>query len=130
MAGPLILAYNLDGEALDRLRGLCDAQGLTLRVVSPWEYGAPVGALAGIPVARQPENGPGVGFGDPMLLMCHLLSPQLDAFLQGMRDHKVPRIALKAILTPHNVTWTSRQLRDELAREHEAVQQGRKREHA
>lgn len=121
MAAPLILCYNLDGETTDRLRALCAEQGLLLKAVPPWEYDLPVGALAGIPVAKKPEAAGGT-FSDPMLLMCHLLSPQLDAFLQGMRDRGVPRIALKAILTPGNVAWTSRQLRDELAREHEAVQ--------
>ena len=124
MAAPLILAYNLDGDALERLRALCAEQGLGLRAVQPWEQGQPVGALAGIPVAKTAGNPIVHGFSDPMLLMCHLLSPQLDAFLQGMRDHGVPRVALKAILTPSNVTWTSLKLRDELAREHEAVRRG------
>ena len=121
MAAPLILAYNLDGDSMEKLRALCAEQGLVLRAVQPWEQGQPVGALAGIPVAKGAGSPVVVGFSDPMLLMCHLLSPQLDAFLQGMRDHGVPRIALKAILTPGNVAWTSLQLRDELAREHEAV---------
>ena len=121
MAAPLILCYNLDGKTTDRLRSLCAAQGLALRAVPPWEYGLPVGALAGIPVAPSAKSAPAEGFSDPMLLMCHLLSPQLDAFLQGMREYGVPRVALKAILTPSNVAWTSRQLRDELAREHEAM---------
>ena len=120
MAVPTILCYNLDGNTLSGLRALCEAQGLALRTVSPFEYGLPVGALAGIPVAAKPAPPLG-GFSDPMLVMCHLLSPQLDAFLQGMRDRGIPRIALKAILTPGNVSWNSLELRNELAREHEAV---------
>ena len=120
MAAPTILCYNLDGETLEGLRALCEAQGLALRAVSPFEYGLPIGALAGIPVAVKPAPAIG-GFSDPMLVMCHLLSPQLDAFLQGMRDEGIPRIALKAILTPSNVSWNSLELRGELAREHEAM---------
>ena len=121
MAAPLILCYNLDAESLQRLRAVCEAQGLQIKAVAPWEYGAPIGALAGIPMQKGPANRALAGFTDPMLLMCHLLSPQLDAFLQGMRAYGVPRIALKAVLTPSNVTWTSCRLRDELAREHEAM---------
>ena len=121
MAVPTILSYNLDGETLDRLRALCAEQGLALRPVSPWECGAPVGALAGIPIAATAKAVSGGSFSDPMLVICHLLSPQLDAFLQGMRAHGIPRIALKAILTPTNVSWTSAELRDELAKEQEAI---------
>ena len=121
MARPLLLTYNLDSQTLDGLRALCQAQGIALRAVAPWECGQPIGALAGIPVKGAPSPAD-PGFREPMLVMCHMLSPQLDAFLEGMRRAGLPRIALKAILTPSNVTWSSRQLRDALAQEHAAMQ--------
>ena len=74
-----------------------------------------------------PEAAPPDRFGDAMLVMCHMLSPQLDAFLQGLRDGGVPRVALKAILTPFNVGWNSAQLRDELARERDTFRESGKR---
>ena len=53
---------------------------------------------------------------------CHMMSDELDALLQAMRDEGLPRIPLKAVLTPVNVLWNSFDLRNELAREHSAVQ--------
>ena len=122
MAEPILLAYNLDAGTASRLKALCQRQQIRYRPVTALEYGVPIGALAGIPVRARAAAAPVSGFSDPMLVMCHMLSPQLDAFLQGMRADGIPRIALKAVLTPANVSWDSRQLRDELTREHEAVQ--------
>ncbi|MBR1821294.1 MAG: DUF3783 domain-containing protein [Clostridia bacterium] len=121
MAGMLLLTYNLDEGTTQRLQTLCQRQGIRYRAVAPSEYALPIGALAGIPVSKAAKVGLNAYFSDPMLVMCHILSPQLDAFLRGMREEGVPRIPLKAILTPSNVTWNSLQLRDELAREHEAM---------
>ena len=120
MAQPILLACNISPASAATLAALCERLGMRYRPVTSLEYAVPIGALAGIPVAAKPAPSLG-GFSDPMLVMCHLLSPQLDAFLQGMRDEGIPRIALKAILTPSNVSWNSLELRSELAREHEAV---------
>ena len=122
---PLVLIYNLDAATEAKLKATCERLGFRARYVSPWEYGQPIGALAGIPVGKSAPLS-GATFAEPMLAMCHMLSPQLDAFLQGMRDDGIPRVALKAVLTPSNVSWNSRRLRDELAREHEAMQKKHK----
>ena len=116
---PIILAYNLDGGALAALNALCARQGLRCRSVAPGEYGLPIGALAGLPAAKAPSAAG--RFDDAMLVMCGLLGPQFDAFLQALREPGMPRVPLKAVLTPTNVVWSSAQLRDELVREHEAV---------
>ncbi len=121
MAQPLLLIYNLDAPTEARLNALCDRQGIRVRRVEPWQFALPIGALAGIPAGGVAAPMAGEAFADPMLVMCHMLSPQLDAFLRGMRDEGLPRVALKAVLTPDNVAWSSRRLRDELAREHEAI---------
>ena len=124
MAEALLLAYNMDPSTTASLQSLCSRLGLRYRAVNPWEYGQPIGALAGLPVKASSANAPASPFGDPMLVMCHMLSPQLDAFLSGMREDNIPRVALKAVLTPVNVLWNSFRLRDELAHEHEAICQG------
>ena len=120
MAGPMLLCYNLDKRTDAMLRVLCQKQHIRFRAVKPEEYALPVGALAGIPAKSEVGAEPG-SFDAPMLVMCHMLSDQLDAFLQGMRTGGVPRIPLKAVLTPTNVTWNSLRLHDELAREHAAM---------
>ena len=104
------------------LSDLCRSQGIGVREVSPGEYALPIGALAGIPISDK-SAGTAIGrFEDEMLVMCHMLSDQLDAFLRAMRGCGMPPIALKAVLTPTNVTWNSLTLHDELSREHDAMQ--------
>ena len=123
MARPLLLTYNLKPGTTAGLDKVCRDLGIRVRGVKRDEYALPIGALAGIPVAR-PSNAEAAAvppFDDEMLVMCHMLSDRLDAFVQGMRDLGIPRIALKAVLTPSNVAWNSVQLRDELAREHAAM---------
>ena len=121
MAQPLLLTYNLNGDTAAKLDALCKAQGIRVRAVKPFEFALPIGVLAGIPVSKAPDGMPVSTFSDEMLVMCHMLSDQLDAFLHGMRAGGVPRIPLKAVLTPVNVSWDSLRLRDELAREHAAM---------
>ena len=121
MAAPTLLLYNLDSRTASMLKALCQKQRLHWREVAPSEYGIAIGALAGIPTAKARDGAPQRPFQDPMLVMCGFMSTQLNAFLQGMRDDGIPRVALKAILTPSNVCWNSTQLRDELAQEHAAV---------
>lgn len=58
----------------------------------------------------------------PMMVMCGFSGSRVDAFLQQMRRAGVPRIALKAMLTPTNCYWTSRELFRELQKEHEMMQ--------
>lgn len=57
-----------------------------------------------------------------MMVMYGLSSQRLNLFLQNMKKAGIPRIALKAIVTPHNVSWTFRQLYQELEREEAAVE--------
>jgi len=124
MAQPLLLTYNLKAGTAAGLEAICRAQGILVRAVEPKEYGLPIGALAGIPVkgGASPSGTPVPPFHDEMLVMCHMLSGELDAFLQAMRGQGLPRIALKAVLTPVNVLWSSTDLHDELAREHSEIQ--------
>ena len=65
-------------------------------------------------------------FSDPMLVFCNLPHEKLDHLLTAMGRAGLPRIALKAMLTPTNRTWTSQQLWTELRREHEAMQAQRR----
>ena len=61
-------------------------------------------------------------FSDPMLVFCNISNGKLDQLLTAMGRAGLPRIALKAMLTPTNRSWTSQQLWTELRREHEAMQ--------
>ena len=120
MANAMVLACNLDIFALGRLKDACAKCGATARIVKPEEYAMPIGALAGIPVRGASQGGAADGFSDPMLVMCGMLSDQLDAFLAALRVAGL-RVPLKAVLTPSNVSWSLAALHEELAREHEEI---------
>ena len=80
-------------------------------------------------LARKEEKRPvEEEFHDPMLVFCGMTHEKLDHLLTTMERAGLPRIALKAVLTPTNGTWTSQQLWTELRREHEAMQTQRKKE--
>lgn len=55
-----------------------------------------------------------------MMVLYGFTNERLDEFLRNMRRAGIPRIALKAIVTPHNVNWTFRQLYEELEKEEAA----------
>ena len=124
MAHPLILSYNLDSLTESGLSALCRQLDIGLVRVDKADYGKPIGALAGIPVAGVP-SARSEDFSAPMLVLCHMLSNRLNAFLDALRESGLPRIALKAVLTPSNVGWNSRQLYEELRREHAALARGK-----
>ena len=124
MALPLLLTYNLKPGTEAGIARICRDLGIRIRTVNPGEYALPIGALAGIPIAKAatPDAMPGHCFIDEMLVMCHMMSNELDAFLRAMRKAGMPRIDLKAMLTPINVLWNSTDLHSELAREHASMQ--------
>lgn len=120
MAKPLLLTYNLKHDTAAGIGKICRDLGIRVRGVSRDEYALPIGALAGIPVSHptNSEVATATPFDDEMLVMCHMMSNELDAFLQAMREAGIPRIGLKAVLTPINVLWNSTDLHRELALEH------------
>ena len=101
---------------------MCLPLGLRSRLVEPAEYGLTLSQL----VEGQTPETPWAGecFSDELLLLVNCPGPLLDRFLQGFRRNKIPPVGLKAVLTPTNSGWTSLELREELAREREAIRQG------
>ena len=58
--------------------------------------------------------------GSEMLVFCGLDREAMDLLLAGLRERKL-QIPLKAVITPHNIQWTSRMLYQELKKEHETM---------
>lgn len=121
MAPATVLTFNLPEADFERLRALAASLGIRAKAVPPESFTLPLGAMLGIPVgpSKAPVNGQ--SFDNPMLLMCNLDARQFDRLLQLLRTPGLPRIPLKAVLTPHNVGWSAIQLHGELLREHEAM---------
>ena len=119
MAVETVLMYNCDDEQWAKLRQIFLMLRVRIRPVEADQYGLTLEDLLG----RSEEKGPvEEEFSDPMLVFCNLPHEKLDHLLTAMGRAGLPRIALKAMLTPTNRTWTSQQLWTELRREHEAMQ--------
>ncbi|OUO38616.1 DUF3783 domain-containing protein [Flavonifractor sp. An306] len=122
MNHPMVLLYNLNNEKGGKIRRMCLPLGLRSRLVEPAEYGLTLSQL----VEGQTPETPWAGecFSEELLLLVNCPGPLLDRFLQGFRRNKIPPVGLKAVLTPTNSGWTSLELREELAKEREAIRQG------
>ena len=122
MNHPMVLLYNLNNEKGGKIRRMYLPLGLRSRLVEPAEYGLTLSQL----VEGQTPETPWAGecFSDELLLLVNCPGPLLDRFLQGFRRNKIPPVGLKAVLTPTNSGWTSLELREELAKEREAIRQG------
>ena len=119
MATETVLMYNCSGEQWSKLRQIFLMLRVRIRPVEADQYGLTLEDLLGRSEEKAPVE---EEFSDPMLVFCNLPHEKLDHLLTAMGRAGLPRIALKAMLTPTNRTWTSQQLWTELSREHEAMQ--------
>ena len=119
MATETVLMYNCSGEQWAKLRQIFLMLRVRIRPVEADQYGLTLEELLGRSEEKAPVE---EEFSDPMLVFCNLPHEKLDHLLTAMGRAGLPRIALKAMLTPTNRTWTSQQLWTELRREHEAMQ--------
>ena len=119
---PTLLLYNLDNEKGNRLRMLAMRLRIRIQNVAPEEYGETLAALTGrAERAGVPCETP---FSGEMLVFADFDNGLLNRFLTESRKAHIPAVALKAVLTPTNMSWTSVQLHEEIGKEHEALRQG------
>ena len=84
--------------------------------VARQDYNKPLAVLAGLdddPGTVLPFNGGPLG--GRMVVLCGL-EDQVDCLLPALRQAGIGRDCLKAVLTPHNRTWTAVKLYQELLR--------------
>lgn len=118
-----ILLYQIKGEKRKQLKKICGDLEIEILVVSPAEYGEPVGALAGFPgMRKQGKACTGSGVTGEMLVFVGMDDEALDEFLDACKAEAIAPIACKAILTPHNAGWSGEQLYAELVKEHHSMQ--------
>ena len=147
MKQPVLLCYNLNGFKARNVHLTAMRMKIRVRNVAKEEYALPLSVLLGAgsadtaqkrdpavdaerdaqcaqtPDAAESQDVAQV-FSDEMLVMAFFPQGMMNVFLQALRRAGVSPIALKAVLTPTNATWSSAQLHEELSREHAAMTKG------
>lgn len=119
----VVLLYNFANTQKGRkIKFVLVRMGIRIKNIEKKDYLKPIGALAGISGidGAGPEYD-SEGFLDEMLVMSHFTEKQLDEMLARFRKENIPRIDLKAVITPSNLTWNSLELYEELKKEHEQM---------
>lgn len=119
---PTILFYNLNNSKGKQIKLLCMRLKIRIKPVDPADYTLPVGKLLGFDDITLTEAGTSeTDFHDEMLVFSGFTNGMLDHFLTEYRKMRIPKTNLKAIITEHNISWSSIALHNELQREHEAM---------
>ena len=113
-----VLLYNCSGPEFSKLRQIFAMLRLRMRAVNPDQYHLTLAELADGKGESGEAQEP---IGEAMLVFCGLGDAFLNQVLQVIRVAKLPPIPLKAVLTASNQEWTTRQLREELLKEREAI---------
>ena len=126
-----ILLFSVNEEQAKKIKEFCLSLGIEVLTVERRNFAKPLGSILGIPAGASQTAGNTVkpyrmtGFPSPMMVFCGLEQEDLDAYLSGYAAAGIEKISLKAVLTPHNVSWTAEQLYDELMEEHRSFAQRR-----
>ena len=125
---PEVLLYNInDDDRLHKIRQYLNRSRISFRMVQAPEFMKPIGILFDMPgiMAEAPLNLSG-NFKDEMLVMKDFTRDQMDDFFRFFRENQLKPVALKAMVTPVNMYWSSIALHDELVKEHAYMMSRRK----
>lgn len=130
-AREMILYYNPQPSSkVIKLKGVLVRMGIRIRNVGPEQVMETVGALAGLAgfekvgnLEEQGNENPAKVIPEEVLVMHGFTSRRIDELLAALRKAGVPKVELKAIITPTNASWTFYHLYEEIKEEHERMKQ-------
>ncbi len=117
-----VLLFNIGAEKKKKIRFLLIKLGAACREIPPEDFARTLAELTCRDGAAAPD-GAAEPFDGEMLVMDGLNSDKLRGLLDGLRRVKAP-VALKAVVTEQNLTWSASRLYAELCAEHEAMKRG------
>lgn len=125
---PLVLYYLKNRKKEKQLTALCRKLGIRTRALKSSDSNTEVGVLAGVHRTgmRVHEKAPSDGQLPDILIFSGLPDEMLDTFLTEYKKAGIEPTGLKSVVTPHNLTWTVRELAEELVRERTAMLLGGK----
>ena len=120
----LVLLYNFDSDRAKAIKLVLFKLGIRFKVIPSNDYHHPLGYLIGLKDFT-PSATPEIQlqFNDEMLVLFQFSSNRIDQLLLEFKKSKIEKIALKAIVTPNNVYWSSHELCEELKKEHAQMNQ-------
>ena len=118
-----ILIYEWEEKKEKKFLDFCRKRGIKVKKITVFSYGEVLGALAGISgIKKNGKKDIGEAFGEEMMVIAGMDSEKIDLFLEDYKREGIEPVQLKAILTPYNIFWNSRQLYEELRKERETFQ--------
>lgn len=125
----LIMFFTKDVNKSEQITKLCKRLNILTRMLKPSDINLETGSLAGIKTTRaeQAKNKAPMGYDMPeVMIFSGISSENLDIFLAEYKKENINGIALKAVLTPYNVSWSLYELITELQKERIKMMIGKK----
>ena len=118
LPAPGVLLFNLPSEREAPVRQWLLRHDITVRTVRPDEQRHSLGYLTGMPGSTPATRPDGTPFTDEMLVMSLFPSALMDDFLAFFPAAGLAPVALKAVVTSSNASWSAVRLHRELKKEH------------
>ena len=123
-----VMYYLKDTKKEKQILKLCSQLGIHTRKIKEKDVNVSLSTLAGISGAvsmSQVEKAP-KGYEMPeLLIFVGMTEKKLDEFLTEYKKRGIEPISLKAMVTPHNISWSVYQLVAELIKERASIFMGK-----
>ncbi len=117
----IVLGFRINAMKAAQIDRICRQLGMTYREVEARDFGKSLGTLAGIAGLPQQTEAVPVVLPEEVLVFSGADSSLLDEFLAAYRAAGIPKVELKAVITPYNIFLNAGQLYQELAKERAAI---------
>ena len=122
-SGAQVFLYIPDEKKKVMIRSLCEKSGYFCREIQNADMNKTILELITgrvVPAAGR-AAAPPLYFLPELLLFQGLTDREVHQFLDAYRAEGIPRVDLKAMVTPYNITWTLYELAEHLKEEHESM---------
>lgn len=116
-----VLLFNIDDSKGIKIKNLCRKLYIETQDVEKAQFGNKLGYLLGL--SKDPAVTDGTDFDDEMLYLVDIDGGMLNILLSQLRLKKAP-VALKAVKTDTNISFTAYELYREISAEREAIAKG------
>ena len=117
----MILLFNINIIKQSSITSLCREMGIDVHISKKEDFNKTVGEIAGMANSSYQSIPKPVPFKDEMIVFCGMDPDMVEAFLLQYHLREIEPVALKAVMTKYNTSWTPGRLCAELKKEHEAI---------